>query len=286
MTTRVYDPSAAGYFRPSEDVDFGPDDDQQLAWVDILAPTKDEISRLAKSFDFHPIDLVNLASGGERPKAVVHDDYLFMAFDTLGPAQPETTAPAGPDIRQIAVFARQSHLITIHAVEIPVIETVARRWTQHGHGHPDSDAAMLIYMLADAIVDGYAPAVRDVLDQVETIDQRVFGKAGDAELDAIFQLKKRVAELRHIIAPTGDVFSVFGRPDLPVVKQTSFSYFTDIANRISRIIANIESADDIIDSALDVNLSLVSYNMNKAIQVLTIWSIILAFSPSSPASTG
>src|SRR3981189_1531623 len=52
----------------------------QFFWLDLTAPTEEEIERLGEIFDLPPAALEDPLHFGQRPKLDDYDGYMFMVF--------------------------------------------------------------------------------------------------------------------------------------------------------------------------------------------------------------
>jgi magnesium transporter len=81
--------------------------------------------------------------------------------------------------------------------------------------------------------------------------------------------------MRRVVSPTRDVMNVFIRRELPVFGDDSFFYFQDVYDHVIRVTDAIDADRDILASAIDVHLSLLSNEMNQTVRTLTAASILL-----------
>ena len=52
----------------------------QFFWLDLTAPTKDQLMKLHEIFGFHPLALEDSEHFHQRPKLDNYDDYIFLVF--------------------------------------------------------------------------------------------------------------------------------------------------------------------------------------------------------------
>jgi magnesium transporter len=134
----------------------------------------------------------------------------------------------------------------------------------------------LVYRLVDATVDGYFPAVDSVAERSEDIEERMFSAAsGPRTLQEIFALKKDLLHLRKVTAPSRDVLNVLLRRDLGLCGWEYVPYFQDVYDHTVRVIDSLDTYQDLLSSAVDIYLSLVSNNVNQAVKTMTAITAIL-----------
>ncbi|WP_025745661.1 magnesium/cobalt transporter CorA [Kallotenue papyrolyticum] len=239
-----------------------------ILWLDLLAPSVAELRLLQEEFGFHPLAIEDAARPAQRPKVDSYDHYYFVVFYCLRMDVDRLS------ITPIYLFIGHNYLVTVHHAPVPQIAETLRRWRA-----PDSplgqDIGALIYALLDAIVDEYFPLMDAVADRAENLEERIFDRFDEGVLQAIFQLKKDLLQLRRVIAPERDVLNVMLRRDIPVFDQQDVTYLQDVYDHLLRTLDAVDTYRDLLSSALDSFLSMQSNRLNQVVKALTIASIIL-----------
>ncbi len=130
----------------------------------------------------------------------------------------------------------------------------------------------------DAVVDGYFPAVDALAEWSEAIEESMFagshGRTG-ATLEAIFQLKKDLLHLRRAISPSREVVNVLLRRNHPLFGDAFYPYFQDVYDHAVRVIDSLDTYRDLLTSALDTHLSIVSNEVGQTVKKMTAVTAIL-----------
>lgn len=243
--------------------------DDSLLWVDVLAPTADDLRLLGEEFRFHPLAIEDAAKEWQRPKVDLYDGFLFIAFYALGFEDGRLCLDG------VNLFVGRNYLVTVHWRPLPALGEVAHRWRESAHAFQGNDTGALVYSVLDAIVDGYFPVVDAIGDRIDELEDAIFDRDGEAAQQAIFELKKDLLAARRVIAPERDVMNVLVRRDSPIFGSAAVVYFQDIYDHILRVADTIDGYRDLLANALDAHLSVVSNRLNQAMKTLTASSIIL-----------
>jgi magnesium transporter len=202
----------------------------------------------------------------------VYGDHIFAVMYALRP-QSDRRPPVP---HEVALFANDHVVVTVRTEEIEELNVAAGRWAERRTAHDDKVSSMLVYTIADSLVDGYFPCMDALAEDIEDLEMRMFADQRDSStLEEIFRLKRGLLESRRVIAPTRDVFNVFVRRELPFFGEESVFYFQDVYDHVIRITDTIDADRDVLSSAIDVHLSLASNRMNQTVRTLTVASIIL-----------
>ncbi len=267
--------SAAEVHRKSPELD-----PNELVWVDVVDPQPEDIEWLDHTFGFHQLALEDVTRRHQRAKV---DEYRDYYFGVMYAARPEAGA------RRIATSELQffwgaKYLVTIHSDPFPEIADLVARvgsgtltpvlgGAEHRIGIAD-----LVYRLIDAIVDGYFPAVDALAEWSEQIEEGMFSRTRRRPkntLQAIFGLKKSLVEMRKTIAPSRDVVNVFLRRDHALFGDEFFPYFQDVYDHIIRVVDSLDTYRDLLASALDAHLSLISNELSQTVKKMTAVTAIL-----------
>jgi magnesium transporter len=109
-------------------------------------------------------------------------------------------------------------------------------------------------------------------DRIDDLEDAIFLKADDTQLQEIFQMKRLLVGLRKAVSPQRDTFvrPMGGIAQLPGLAEEDERYFRDIYDHLIRISDIIDSYRDLITGAMDVYLSTVSNRLNSVMKQLTI----------------
>ena len=137
-------------------------DEQTTVWVDVVDPTPEEIARIGKEFEFHPLALEDVERGGQRPKIDQYDGYQFIVFYGL------TTEADRCQSHEVDIFVGKHYMVTFHDERLAghrrnrraVARQCRRRWAIDGVG-------FLLYSLLDSLVDGYFPVLDDIAERAD-----------------------------------------------------------------------------------------------------------------------
>lgn len=250
---------------------------KSFVWLDVSAPTKSELDRLAQRFALDPQIMEDLRGKEGRPKIHDYDGYIYLIFHEIKLSQDEHNH-IEVDTLEIDCLVGSDWILTIHPQPVPSFDELAVRWDRR----PDwmkTGAGHLLYELMDSVMDAYFPVLERINERIdefeETLYQATSGKdEGEPLSSEIFALKRGLLQMRHIADPMRDVVTVLQRRDLEAGGRQSAA-FQDLHDHASRIVGTIDTYREVLSSALDVYLAIESNRMNAVMKRLTSYSIIL-----------
>lgn len=243
-------------------------DGDALLWLDITAPQPDDMALLQEEFNLHPLALEEVVLPHTRPKCAEFPGFYVMVM--------YAAALEGSHVRlrEVVIYVGQRFLITAHPEAFPEIEECVRRWRANADIHRKTIAVPL-YALLDTLVDGYFPVIDQVAEAVEDLEDRIFSGDGEVHGPAIFALKKDMLALRRAVAGQRDALNLLLRQDVSLFSEESILYFQSVYDHLVRLVESIDTYRDLLSSAMDMHLSVLSNRMNQVMKTLTAISAIL-----------
>jgi magnesium transporter len=176
-------------------------------------------------------------------------------------------------LNEIHLFLSNNFLITVHDQEVPEVNQVVAAWTKDPERLRDS--ATIAYALLDAVTDNYFPVVEHFSDRLEALEESIFKNSPEASIHQAIVLRHEMIMLRRVLSPERDVLSSLVRRDLPFVRPELVPYFQDVHDHVLRVTEEIDAFRDLLTGLVEVQASNSSNRLNRTVQTLTAWSIIL-----------
>jgi magnesium transporter len=237
----------------------------KLVWLDVASPTAVDYALLKNEFNLHPLALEDAATPHERPKIEAFDGYYFLIVHGA------TVSPSGIKGSEIAIFAAANYIITIRRDASFSLDEIEKRWLAKPADARKSSSGLL-YVILDTIVDRFFDVADAVDDEIQELEAALFRGATVVTVipRKIFSLKRDLQYFRRAVAPLRDVLNAILREDIPLFARTDLAYFRDVYDHAIRVIDQIDAARDLVNGALDLNLSLVANRQNEVVKQLTI----------------
>jgi magnesium transporter len=129
----------------------------------------------------------------------------------------------------------------------------------------------------DFIVDQYFPLVDALEDKLEALEDNIFRQTLTRETtERIYQLKRMLLEVKRGVAPLVDICNRLMRADTTLISEEVRPYFRDVYDHAIRINEMIDTLRELLTTALEANLSLISVSQNEDMKRLAGWAAIIA----------
>jgi magnesium transporter len=231
-------------------------------WLDLDQPTDDDFQILRDVFKFHPLAIEDSEQFSQRAKLDEYDDFVFIVV--YGATADEAS------LVEVHCFYSERFLITVHHDDCPAFAEIRRRYQKRQKRI--EQPALLLYRVVDGLVDSFFPVLAAFDDRIDELEDAIFLKADDDQLQEIFKMKRLLVGMRKGVSPQRDTFARLagGMAELPGFQMEDERYFRDIYDHLIRISDLIDSYRDLLTGAMDVHLSTVSNRLNSVMKQLTI----------------
>ncbi|HRW19852.1 MAG TPA: magnesium transporter CorA family protein [Dermatophilaceae bacterium] len=253
-------------------------DPSVLVWVDLLAPTRDELLTVAEELGLDPTAVEDVLEPHERPKVMRHTDHLFFVTYATRIAEPTGDPDGGGRLRlsRVSGFVLPSALVTVRSDTDGLdLDDVLRRWDGnadllvHGPG-------ALLHGLLDAIVDGQFAAIQRLDDDIEALEDELFEDRADRVfLRRVYGLRKDLVRLRRVVLPMREVVNGLLR-HRPADGSELERWYDDLYDHVLRAAEWTECLRDMVTTVFETNLSLQDTRLNTVMKQLAAWAAIIA----------
>jgi magnesium transporter len=239
-----------------------------VAWIGLYRPTEEEFSSVAEEFDLHELAVEDALEAHQRPKLERYGQTLFVV---LRPAR-YLDAPEEVEFGEIHVFVGEDFVITVRHGEAPALGEVRRRLEADPELLVRGPEAIL-YAIMDRVVDGYAPVVRGLENDIDEIEVEVF--SGNPEVSRrTYELSREVIEFQRAIKPlTGILGNLIAGFEKYKVDPELQRYLRDVQDHAIQVNERVAGFRDLLQNILSVNLTLVGLQQNEEVKALTEASI-------------
>ncbi len=248
-----------------------------LLWVDIQGEPREGVEPLLKEdFGFHPLAIDDALHETHVPKVDDWGGYLYIVLH--GVVNATLQAEDGMETDEIDIFVGDRYIVTLMDHRIPAVDRV---WevVQRDQRTLPQGIGRLLYRIIDETEGDYLPLLDSIDDTLSRIEDDIFANPEPKLLAEVFSLKRVLLRMRRGLAPQREVINKLARGDFQHFSQEDRIYFRDVYDHLVRLNDILESLRDLVGSALEIYLSVVSNRLNDVLKTLTI--ITTLFMPLS-----
>ena len=239
-----------------------------LVWVAVEAEPRETLESLAALFQLHPITLDDLINRNQRPKIEEFDEYVFLVIHALCTVHDDEL-----DTEEIDIALRKNAVLTVHARPLEHLQRVFDRAVKDPR-ILQNGPSFLVYLLSDAVVDGYFPVLEALEDEIDALEDAVVEAPARARMRRVFEVKRVLVQLRKVVSPQREVYNALSRRDYSYIEARTAVYFRDIHDHLVRAFEMIDSYRDLVANTLDAYLAATSNRLGQVMKQLTVIATI------------
>jgi magnesium transporter len=257
------------------------DEPRSMAWIGLYRPSGEQLLSLAPQFALHELAVEDAIVAHQRPKLERYGDTLFVV---LRPARYLDDAEE-VDFGELHVFVGRDFVITVRHSEAPDLAVVRHRMESDPELLARGPEAVL-YAILDAVVDGYAPVVAGLQNDIDEIETEVFRREASVSR-RIYELSREVIEFQRAARPLMRILdALVAGFEKHGIDEELRSYLRDVTDHATTVAERVDSFRQMLQDILTVNATLVTQAQNEEMKAqneevkkISAWAAIL-FAPT------
>jgi len=243
--------------------------DGAFVWVGVVEPDEAEFKAVAAEFGLHELAVEDAVRAHQRPKLEAYGETIHMVVKPARYVDPKEVI----DVGEISIFVAPGFVVTVRHGGGD-LASVRKRLEER----PDllrQGPGAVMYAIVDHVVDRYIEAAQGFDEDVREVELQVFGE-GQNPTERIYRLEREVLEFQAAATPLGEALEELCSGSFPVIPKALYEYFRDVEDHLRRVATRIESFRQLLDSALEANLTQVSMRQNEDMRKISAWVAIAA----------
>ena len=243
----------------------------QFVWIGLHEPEEQLLRKIQEEFGLHDLAVEDALRAHQRPKLEEYGDMLFIVLRTAEPDKDGHITTG-----ETHIFVGPSYVVSVrHGSSLSYAE-VRKRCEANPH-LLRKGPGFVLYALMDFVVDHYFPIVDALEDKLDSIEEQIFGDEPDrAAVENVYELKRDLLILKRAVSPFIDICNRLVRFDSTIMSDDIRPYFRDVYDHVVRINESIDTLRELVTSALEAKLSLISVAQSEITKKLASWAAILA----------
>ncbi|HYY15815.1 MAG TPA: magnesium/cobalt transporter CorA [Gammaproteobacteria bacterium] len=244
----------------------------RFIWIGLHEPEEELLRQVQREFGLHDLAIEDAHRAHQRPKLERYGDSLFVVQHAAQMDREHRRIHFG----ETHLFVGPKYVVSVrHGSSLSYAEVRTRCETTpqllcNGPG-------FVLYALMDFIVDQYFPIVDVLEDELEELEEEIFGEAFSRETtQRIYHLKRQLLEVKRAVSPLVDMCNRLIRFDLELIPEDTRPYFRDVYDHVIRINEIVDTQRELLTTAFEANLSLTAGAQNEVMKRLAGWAAIIA----------
>ena len=242
-------------------------DSKSVTWINVSGVhNEDVVTRIGRHLNLHDLVLEDIVSPYQRPKADPDGDHIFIVLRMLRFDRQAVRLTS----EQFSIIIGPRYVVTFQEEPGDVFDPLRERLRGKGPRIRKRGAGYLGYALLDAVVDHYFPAIDQIGDVIDELEDELLTDSASATQSRIYHLRRIIIQLRRAIWPVRELLISLEKMDSSPLGRDIQPFMRDLQDHLSLIIDAVEALRDATASLLEFYHSSLSNRANDIMKVLTI----------------
>jgi magnesium transporter len=241
----------------------------QITWVHIQGPINSALLEEIKTiFNVHALALEDIVNTGQRPKVHDFDDYLFVTLNDIIIANDSTLC------NQISIIVGKNYIISHADIADNLFEPIQKRIRNKNGKHRIKGVDYLLYSLLDIVIDRGFPALEQLSDRIEDIEDDLLSQETALDPEPLHMLRRDLLFVKRMISPHREVIKALMDEESEHINESQFHFFRDCYDHSTHLIELVETYRETTAALMELYISLSSHKLNQIMRVLAVIATI------------
>ena len=246
--------------------------EDRFVWVGLFEPDEKLLREIQEEFGLHDLAIEDAHDAHQRPKLEQYGNCLFVVLRTGHLANQSQHVEFG----ETHVFVGQRFVVSVRHGSLQSHVGLRAR-CEASQQLLAKGPGFVLYALMDFVVDQYFPLLQALEEKVVELEEVVLDeKFIQQTTSRIYHLKRELLSIKRAVSPLVDICARLMRFDLDLLPEDTKPYFRDVYDHALRINEMADTLREVLATALDANLSIISVSQNKDTKRLAAWAAIIA----------
>jgi len=240
--------------------------DSQCEWVDVEAPTAEDLKFLHERYEINNLLLEDTMDPNHLPKYEEDGNVKFFLLRESTELERKNLNTISDISTKIGIFLLDNTIITIHRMKTKSIsETKKQLSTQQTEASPSKVALMIALLIMKSFDDESV----SLLETMDNIENEIFLKNTNHtnQIRRLYKLKRKSGLNSRVLVISTDAVDKFKLLDL------QDSEIVDLKDKHKDVVADFDHLNIQITNLISMFLALSDQKANQVMKVLAIYSV-------------
>jgi magnesium transporter len=245
-----------------------PTEPGRYVWIDVDAPDLPALRTALSSLKLlgEPV-IEHIASGDAATQLARYEDYLHLAVCGFRITGGELC------LERIDAVIAERFLVTAHVGPRQVLDAVKREYPGDFVRYAKTPS-FLVFELWDHLADHYVDVQKRLEAKVEKLQSELFREIDDAVFQEVAAIGADLLRFRSILVPTRAMLTELATRRSIFISEATQGFLGNLVSTLERVLQDLLADRDSLGQTLNLYMSMVSHRTNRAMNKLTVISIV------------
>jgi magnesium transporter len=235
------------------------EDERGFIWIGLVDPTPEELLEAQQRFGLNELAVEDARSFHLRPKVETYDEAALL-FTVLRTAR-YVDETEEIEFGEVSIFLSERFVISVRQGEASDLHDARRRLERRPNLVARGTSSVL-WAILDKIVDDYAPVIEGLENDVEEVEETVFGHSSSAT-ERIYRLRREATDFYRAVHPLLGPLDSFQRGVFAQVDSALTPFFRDVNDHLQLVNEEVLGQRDSLAVVLQANMAVISLEQNE-----------------------
>lgn len=239
---------------------------QNVKWINLHNPSYEELTAVAKTFNFLQLTIADSLEPGHLPKFETDESISFLLVRYFDKEDANHSNIVREFSHKLSIYFGKDFIITVYQVDNKLIQNVKQQYIESQESHKITRKGILYYLLSEVLNTFEAPALK-MDEKIDVLEEMIFTAAIDQlKLQHLYHLKREAAACKKILDYTLEALKEYE------LSNRKSSTLQDLKEDCIKMLHMHTQIVDDVQNLLSIYLSLNSQKSNDIMKTLTIFS--------------
>lgn len=245
-------------------------EENTFIWLGLNQPESTFMQTLQQEFGLHELAIEDALVAHQRPKLEQYGESLFIVVKSVHLNEQQRL-----HFGETHFFLGKNFLITVcHGSSEGF--TAVRAKAEKNPAMLCQGPGYAFYCIVDFIVDNYSKITESLSERIGELEEGIFTTRFDSQaLEQVYHLRRELLALRNAAMPVTEICAQLVRFHEHIIPKKLRAYLRDVQDHAHHVTIDAEDMREMLTSAMQVNLALVSVQQSEVNKKLAGWGAIL-----------
>lgn len=248
---------------------------RHITWLDVEAPTPEDVNALVKAYKLHPLVGEELLGPSKSSKAAIYKDYVYLVLTF--PIRVRQDDHHIIEEKEIDFIVGKNFIITGHYEVVQAIHAFARAFEANSILDKEKTAdhaGHIFYYMMRRMYNHMSADLDTIKRELVSAEAQIYAGKEKDTVEVLSNLSRELLDFRQTSRSHFEILESLEKLPADFFDKTFGLYIADIKEEFVRVRDAIANSRELAAELRETNNSLLTTKQNETIKILTVVAFI------------